>query len=307
MQIINGLDAVRMSRTTAATIGTFDGVHTGHRLIIDEVIRLAGAEDHVSVILTFEPHPRTVIGPKSDQPLTLLTSFEEKINILRSTGIDLLVVIPFNREFAQMEYQDFVKNILAEKLKAAWIVVGHDHTFGKDRLGNFAALQRLSLQYNFKLKEVGPHQYEGQTVSSSQIRDLLLDGDVSRAAAMLGYPYTMQGQVVAGEGRGRKLSFATANIEVSDRQKLIPANGVYTVECLIRQKLYRGMANIGFRPTFGGKNRTVEVHVFDFTEMIYGEQIRISYLKRLRGEIKFKNESELIRQLQQDKINSIHN
>ncbi len=296
-----------MSQTTTATIGTFDGVHTGHRKIIDEVIRLARAENHLSIILTFEPHPRTVIGQKSNQPLTLLTTFGEKINILQNTGIDQLIIMPFTREFAGMEYQDFVRNILVEKARVAWIVVGHDHTFGKNRRGNFEALQRLSLQYRFRVKEVGPQQYQGQTVSSSQIRDLLLAGDVSRAAAMLGYPYSMQGRVVTGAGRGRKLTFATANIELPDPQKLIPGNGVYTVECRIKDKLYRGMANIGFRPTFGGNTRTVEVHVFDFTDIIYGEQIEISYLKRLRGEIKFKNETELIRQLQQDKINSIQN
>jgi riboflavin kinase/FMN adenylyltransferase len=307
MQIINALGTIRINRTTVATIGTFDGVHTGHRKIIDEVLRLARSENHVSIVLTFEPHPRTVIAQKSNQPLTLLSTFEEKINILQHTGVEQLVIIPFTREFAGMEYQDFVKNILVEKVKVAWIVVGHDHTFGKNRQGNFAALQRLSSQYGFCLKEVGPHQYEGQTVSSSQIRDLLLAGDVSRAAAMLGYPYNMQGRVVPGDGRGRKLTFATANIELPDQQKLIPGNGVYKVECRIKEKLYRGMANIGFRPTFGGSGRTIEVHIFDFTDMIYGEQIQISYLKRLRGEIKFKNETELIRQLQQDKINSIQN
>jgi riboflavin kinase/FMN adenylyltransferase len=307
MQIINDLDTIRMNQTTTATIGTFDGVHTGHRKIIDEVIRLAHTENHVSIILTFEPHPRTVINRKSNQPLTLLTNFEEKLNLLQNTGIDQLIIIPFTREFAGMEYQDFVKNILVEKARVAWIVVGHDHTFGKNRQGNFEALQRLSLQYQFRLKEVGPYQYDGQTISSSQIRDLLLAGEVSRAAVMLGYSYTMQGRVVPGAGRGRKLTFATANIELSDRQKLIPGNGVYTVECRIKNKLYRGMANIGFRPTFGGKDRTVEVHVFDFADMIYGEQIQISYLKRIRGEIKFKNETDLIRQLQQDKINSNQN
>ncbi len=296
-----------MNRATTVTIGTFDGVHTGHRKIIGEMISLASAEKLISTILTFEPHPRTVISPKSNQPVTLLTTFEERIDILQNTGIDQLIIIPFTREFAEMQYQDFVKNILVEKVRVAWIVMGHDHTFGKDRQGNFEALQRLSLQYQFQLKEIGPHQYEGQTVSSSQIRDLLLIGDVTRAASMLGYPYTMQGRVVPGHGRGRKLTFATANIELSDQQKLIPGNGVYAVECQIKEKFYRGMANIGVRPTFGGSDRTVEVHVFDFADIIYGEQIKISYLKRLRGEIKFKNETELIRQLQQDKINSNQN
>jgi riboflavin kinase/FMN adenylyltransferase len=307
MQIIHGLEQVRADRAAAVTIGTFDGVHKGHRKIIREVIKLARAENLTSVVLTFEPHPRTVVGQKSDQPLILLTSFEEKINILQQCGIEQVVVIPFTPEFAAMAYQDFVSDVLVDKIRAAWIVVGHDHTFGRDRQGNFAALQNLSLQYQFRLKEVAAHCHKGQTVSSSRIRDLLLAGDVEQAADMLGYPYSLQGVVIPGKGRGRTLNFATANLELSNTLKLIPGNGVYAVDCLIKGGLHRGMANLGLRPTFGENDRSIEVHIFDFNNMIYGEQLQLSFLRRLRGEIKFKNETDLIRQLQQDKINSNQN
>jgi riboflavin kinase/FMN adenylyltransferase len=304
MQILNGLDTVQMNQATTVTVGTFDGIHRGHRKIIEEVIQLARSENLVSTILTFEPPPRMVLQQNSKKKVMLLTTFEEKINILQNFGLDRVIVVPFTRELAEMSYKSFVEDILIEKVRAAWIVVGHDHTFGKNRQGNFESLQRLSRQHGFRLKEVGALQYAGQTISSSQIRDLLLAGDVVTSSSMLGYPYTLQGKVVPGAGRGRKLNFVTANIDLADPHKLVPANGVYVVDCFIREKNYRGMANIGIRPTFGETTLTLEVHVFNFSEMIYGEWIRISFLQRLRGEIKFKNESELIRQLQKDKIKS---
>jgi riboflavin kinase/FMN adenylyltransferase len=307
MQIINGLEQVNTKRATAVTIGTFDGVHTGHRKIITEVIRLAKLEKLISTIITFEPHPRTVIKNSGPDTMKLLTTLPEKTDILQKLDIDQLIIIPFTPEFAETEYQNFVKNILIEKIRASWMVVGHDHTFGKNRKGNFEALQQLSRQYPFRLREIGPYQYEGQNVSSSRIRDLLLIGNVEKASLMLGYSYAMLGQVVRGDGRGSRLAFPTANLQLSDQHKLIPANGVYAVECLVRGRNYRGMANIGVKPTFGGNTQTIEVHLFDFSDIIYGESIHISYLRRLREEIKFKNETELVRQLQQDKIDSFQN
>ena len=306
MRIITNLDQINLSKGTVVTIGTFDGVHAGHRKIITEVVHLARVENLISTILTFEPHPRTVINKTGSDSMKLLTTFQEKTDILRDIGIDQLIVIPFTPEFAEMGYEDFIKSILVDTLRANWIVVGYNHTFGKNRQGNFQTLQQFSKMYPFRLLEIGPYQHEGQTISSSQIRNLLLAGSVEKASMMLGYPYMMIGQVVRGDGRGRKLTFPTANIDLTDGHKLIPANGVYAVDCTVHSKNYRGMTNIGFKPTFGAHAQTIEVHLFDFSDMIYGEQIKVSFLKRLREEIKFSSETELIKQLQQDKINSLH-
>lgn len=307
MPIIRNIDDIYSNQRTAVTVGTFDGVHTGHHKIIEELIGLARSENLVSTIVTFEPHPRTVIKHPKREKVNLLTNYDEKISILENSGIDQLIVIEFTHQFAEIPYQEFVKNILVEKINASWIVVGHDHTFGNNRQGNFESLLELSALYHFKLKEVGPHQYDGETVSSSEIRNLLLNGAVERASRMLGYYYSMSGIVVKGEGRGHKLTFPTANISLSDQGKLVPGNGVYVVSCTVNGKIYRGMANIGIKPTFHGHTQTIEVHLFEFTENIYGVNIKISLLKRLRGEIKFKDEKELIKQLKQDRENSYQN
>jgi riboflavin kinase/FMN adenylyltransferase len=203
-----------------------------------------------------------------------------------------------------MNYKLFVEEILLNRLKAACIIIGYDHSFGRNRVGNFRELENLSKLYAFTLLEVGPFKIENQTVSSTRIRDSIDTGDMESASMMLGHHYFLDGIVVKGEGRGQRLSFPTANLMIENQNKLTPKEGVYVVECNVLGKIYRGMANIGFKPTFGGVSRTVEVHIFDFNLDIYGEKITVYFIKRLRDEVKFNSEEQLIEQLNLDKKNS---
>jgi riboflavin kinase/FMN adenylyltransferase len=301
MEVIFGLEKINSESPAVVTVGTFDGIHLGHRKIIDKVLELAQGENLISTLLTFEPHPKVVVQNSTHERIKILTNLEEKLSILQGTGIERVVIAKFTREFSEIEHRDFVLDILVHKLLARYIVVGHDHEFGRDRTGNYNKLEKLSEGRAFSVKEVGPYELNGVTVSSTGIRRFLNNGEVLQAAAMLGDHYSLRGIVVKGEGRGKKLSFPTANISVDNHAKLTPKEGVYVVDCQVRDEKHRGMVNIGYKPTFGGLNKTVEVHLFDFTRDIYGEKVTLYFLHRLREEIKFNNEKELIRQLQKDR------
>jgi len=282
------------------TLGNFDGIHLGHQELIRMVIGRAKELGAMSLVVTFRPHPLKILAPEKCPPL--ISIYEEKIRLMEKLGIDVLVKIPFTREFASMPPEDFVKDILCGKLGAKEIFVGYNYRFGKGRAGNIALLKQLGEKYGFTVNEVGEISINGEVVSSSKIRDLLKDGEVEHAAALLGRPYAITGIVVKGDGRGKLLGFPTANIV--PRHSIIPAHGVYAVRLFVRDRLYDGIANIGLRPTFDKKDPTIEVHVFDFNEDIYGEEISLYFIGKLREEKKFRDAEELTRQIRSDVANA---
>jgi riboflavin kinase/FMN adenylyltransferase len=282
------------------TVGTFDGVHLGHRKIIDRVIEAASEENGESVLITFEPHPRSVLYADSWN-LKLINSPGKKIELLGQTGIDHLIIIPFTPEFAAMTSFEFIHNILVDQVRAKKVVVGFDHHFGKDRLGNFKSLIEFGKDFGFKVEEIPPLYVEGMAVSSSKIRKALSEGDIGKANRFLGYTYAIEGTVIEGFKVGRKIGFPTANLEVDDQLKLITANGVYACKVVWNGEEFRGMGNIGNRPTLNRMDHTIEVHIFDFDHEIYGDPLTIYWIDRIRDEIRFPDMEALREQLLKDR------
>jgi riboflavin kinase/FMN adenylyltransferase len=304
MEIIAGLDQVKQGRPSVITVGNFDGVHLGHRQLLHKVMNLAKERKLLGTLVTFDRHPRAVVSSSPASKVRILTNLDEKILFVEKQSIDRLIIVKFTREFSELSYQQFVENILIGKLGMKAMVLGHDHAFGRDRAGNIDNLEILVKKYGFDIFEVSAYKINALTVSSSQIREHLTGGRVDEAAELLGRNYSFSGIVVRGEGRGRKLLFPTANISPENQSKLIPAEGVYAVDCNLKSGKFRGMANIGYKPTFGSADKTIEIHLFNFSENIYGEKISVEFLKRIRNEIKFNSEKELIAQLNKDKKRS---
>jgi len=255
-----------------------------------------------TVVVTFNPHPRLVIHPDS-RNLKFINTQEKKIELIRRSGIENLVIIPFTREFANTPSGDFVKKYLVDTLSVERLFVGYDHHFGKDRQGSFTELKGLGKIHGFLIEEIEVREVEGIAVSSTKIRNALIKGDIKLANALLGYHYSITGKVVSGNKIGRTIGFPTANIDLEDKYKLISANGVYACRIEWNGRLYKGMGNIGFRPTVDRGKLTIEVHIFNFDEEIYGDSICIQFLDRIRDEIEFKNLSALREQLISDKAN----
>lgn len=285
------------------TVGSFDGVHIGHLKVINRLNEIAKQSGGESVIFTFAPHPRLVLKPEEDS-LRLLTTLEEKIELLEKAGVQHLIIYPFTKEFAQLSYTDFVRVILAGQLHVNSLVVGYDHKFGRNRKGDFEMLQGLSLVFNFKLEKLDVLLSDDVNVSSTKIRDSLQEGNIERANRYLGYTFRLHGEVVEGQKLGRKIQFPTANIEASDRHKIIPGYGVYAVKVIVDGKQHRGMLNIGTRPTVNNNadNRSIEVHILDFDRNIYQKQVEIQFVRKIRKEQKFASIDSLKDQLEKDKI-----
>ena len=290
------------SRNAVATIGIFDGVHTGHQLIIKRLKDLASAYGSETLIITLWPHPRFVLQPENKE-LRLLTTLDEKIEIIRNHGIDHLLIISFTKEFAETTYEEFIRLYLVEKVRARHVVVGYNHHFGKDRQGTFESLLQSSSKYNFSAERMSPVIINNSDVSSSAIRRNIAIGNMVFSNEALGYRYFLQGKVIAGTQMGRKLGYPTANIAINDAKKLIPRNGVYAVDVELDRRSFKGMANIGIRPTIESQvhQQTVEVHIFDFGENIYGQSITVFFKDRIRNEIKFASVNSLIKQIDADK------
>lgn len=301
MEVVFGIENIRKTIPSVVTVGTFDGVHLGHKKLITSLNQIAKENNLTSTLITFDPHPRVVLKQLPSFKLKLLTKLEERLELLQNEEVDRVIIAKFSREFSELDYRDFIKKILLKKVGAKYLIVGYDHGFGRDRTGNFAELKKISIENNFTVIKESAYKLNNTTVSSSIIRKLVENGKLDDAAKMLGRLYTINGVVIRGEGRGKKLNFPTANLEVANDYKLLPKNGVYAVDCLINNKLFRGMSNIGTKPTFGGIHKTVEIHIMDFNKNIYGEKIEIQFIKRLRDEKKFKNEQTLIKQLEIDK------
>jgi len=285
------------------TIGTFDGVHLGHREVISELKRLSIVSGGESVVFTFEPHPRIIIAPQEDS-LRLLSTIDEKINLMEEIGIDHLVIYPFTIEFSKLSYNEFVTSILVGKMNISSLVVGYDHRFGQGRKGDFNSLEMLSKSLNFNVEQLNQLLVEDKVVSSTKIRLALVSGDIAKANHFLGYRYTLSGKVIAGKQLGRQIGFPTANIEAFDSHKLVPGDGVYAVMVEIEGKDYKGMLNIGIRPTvnYNADHKSIEVHIFDFEADIYNSALMLTFVEKIRDEQKFAGIEELKEQLFKDQI-----
>lgn len=290
----------------AVTIGTFDGVHLGHQKVIARLNEIAKTYAGESVIFTFKTHPRMVTAP-NETNLRLLTTLNEKIMLFEKYGIDHLIVYPFDKAFSELSYSEFVEKILVNGIGTKRLVVGHDHKFGKNREGGFEYLKKCADKFNFQIEQLDALFVEDENVSSTRIRNALENGDIRKANHYLGYKFTLQGKVVNGKRLGRKLGFPTANIEVSDKHKIIPGYGVYAVKVTVNKTGYFGMLNIGTRPTFNknADNRSIEVNIFDFDGDIYGQEIMIAFYNKIRDEQKFNNIEMLVGQLAKDKNSAL--
>ncbi|WP_299365225.1 bifunctional riboflavin kinase/FAD synthetase [Winogradskyella sp.] len=280
------------------TVGTFDGVHIGHKKILNRVVNIAIENNYTPTVLTLFPHPRMVLQ-KTDN-IKLLNTIDERIEILKEFGIKDVIVKEFNEEFANLSAKDYVKNVLVDELKTKQIVIGYDHHFGKNRSANINDLKRFAEKYSFEVEEIPAQDIEDVTVSSTKIRNALNTGKVAIANSYLGYNYFITGQVIEGKGLGRTLDFPTANIHIKENYKLIPADGVYVVKSKNEDSIIYGMMNIGTNPTVDGKSRSIEVHFFNFNKDIYGKVLRIEFLHWLRSEQKFANLEALKKQLSID-------
>jgi riboflavin kinase / FMN adenylyltransferase len=294
------------ARKSVVTIGTFDGVHRGHQRVIQRLREIAVKEGGESVILTFYPHPRLVTS-SNEANLRLLTTLEEKELLFERSGVDHLIVFPFTKSFSELQYSEFVEKILIGKLKIHYLVIGYDHRFGKNREGGYEYLQDCAERLHFKIEKLPPLQVDNIHISSTQIRKALQEGLISKANNYLGYRYTLHGKVTEGRGLGREIGFPTANIEASDINKLIPGNGVYAVEIIIAGKKYKGMLNIGSRPTFNrnADKRSIEVHIFNFEGNLYDKKIILVFADKIRNEKKFSGAAALAEQLKKDKVTAL--
>ncbi len=284
------------------TIGTFDGVHIGHQKIISRLVKTGKDNDLKSIVLTFFPHPRMVL--QTNPNIALLNTIAERETILMSLGLDQMVLQPFTEAFSNLSAKEFVSSILVEKLNAKHIIIGHDHRFGKNRSANVDDLRYFGKIFGFAVEEISAQEIEDVSVSSTKIRNALNRGDIATANAYLGYNYFLSGKVVRGKGLGKTIGYPTANVEVEDAYKLIPFDGVYVVKATVDHKELFGMMNIGTNPTVSGTDRTIEVHLFDFDRTIYGSQIKIEFLERLRDEQDLGSITRLKAQLQLDMDNA---
>lgn len=285
------------------TIGTFDGVHIGHQKIIQRLVSIGKEKDLKSTVLTFFPHPRTILQPGFD--IKLLHAIDERKKVLSQFGLDDVVIKEFTVEFANLSAEDYVKNILVEELNAKYIIIGYDHHFGKSRSADIEDLKIYGKKYDFVVEEISAQDVKDVAVSSTKIRKSLLAGDIETANSYLGYPYFLTGKVVKGRGIGKTLDFPTANIAIPNVYKLIPKDGVYVIKSVIDGGPVFGMMNIGKNPTFEGKMQSIEVHFFDFNKSLYDDTLTVEILHHLRDEYKFETIELLKEQLQVDRKNSI--
>lgn len=304
MKIYRSIEEIPQIKNAIVTQGTFDGVHAAHQVIIDRLKEVAKQHHGETVIVTFDPHPRMVLYP-DDHGLKLLQTLNEKIEVLEHLGIDHLIIIPFTKEFSRLSSMQFIRDIIVNKIEAKYLVVGYNHRFGKNREGDHDHLSEYANLYGFEVEEIAEQDIDNIAISSTKIRKALEAGDVVTANKYLLKPFVLKGFVIQGRQLGRTIGFPTANIEVSDKNKLVPADGVYVVKVFIHNKMYGAMLNSGFRPTVDGVHHVIEVHVFDFNSDIYGEEVTIEFVDKLRDEIKFSNVDELRNQLEKDKLHAL--
>jgi riboflavin kinase/FMN adenylyltransferase len=307
VKIHENIDSLPRIKKPIVTVGTFDGVHVGHQKIIARINELAKQEGGESVLLTFNPHPRLVLFPE-DENIKLITTTDEKNAILESLGLNHVIYLPFEKSFSLLSAQEYVRDFLVNKIGVHTMVIGYDHHFGRNRLGNLALLKELSLVYNFKVEEISAHAIDAINVSSTKVRSALLEGNIVQANEYLGHPFTLSGTVEKGSQIGRTIGYPTANLHIKDTYKILPKLGVYSVEVIFNNERLKGMMNIGSKPTINNdevSKMTIEVHIFDFSQNIYDNPITIIPSHYIREEQKFSNVEELKIQLAVDKLKSL--
>lgn len=302
MRIFHNISETSDLKDTIVTIGTFDGVHLGHQKILKKLVELKNKNGGETLLFTFDPHPRKVLFPEQ-RDLKLITTTQEKCELLKQFGIDNILVFPFTIEFSKMSAEDYISNIISETLKTKTLVIGYDHRFGSNREGNIETLKQVSGNYNFDLIEIPAQEINQLNISSTRIRKAIEEGEIEVANSFLGYSFFMSGKVIKGKQLGRTIGYPTANIELLDLDKIKPKTGVYAVNIIIDQINFRGMLNVGYNPTTDSDRiQKIEVNIFDFNKDIYGKIIKIEFIKHLRNEVKFANLDELKEQLAKDKI-----
>ena len=298
MITIKSISKFDKAHATVITIGTFDGVHIGHKKILERLINSAKLLEIESTVLTFFPHPRMVL--QQDSNIKLLNTIEEKEMILSNLGLDFLIIHPFSKEFSRLSAIEFVRDILVNKLNTKKIIIGYDHRFGRNRNADINDLKNYGTTFDFNVEEITAQEIDDVSVSSTKIRKALAEGDVSKANSYLGYNYMLTGIVTKGKGLGRQLNFPTANIYIKEEYKLIPKNGVYVVKAKLNNSTVFGMMNIGYNPTVNGTEKTIEVNFFNFNDDLYGKKIQVDILERIRDEVKFDSINDLKVQLTKD-------
>jgi len=301
MQVITELNSFIKPLNAIVTQGTFDGVHVGHCLILEDIIQLAKSQKGKSILVTFEPHPRKVLF-NHDDDIKLLSTLDEKIELFTKLGLDYLIILPFNETFSKISAVNFVREILVDKIGVKTMVVGHDHRFGRNREGSFDDLKLYAETFGFEVKEIEAHDINNAIVSSTKIRNSLINGDITTANSFLNREYSITGNVIHGKKLGKTIGYPTANIEINDLTKLIPANGVYAVRVYYQEVTYGGMLNIGNNPTIENAKWSIEVNIFNFDKSIYGEEITIYFIDKMRNEVKFESMEDLKKKLREDEI-----
>ncbi|MBT7739271.1 MAG: bifunctional riboflavin kinase/FAD synthetase [Cryomorphaceae bacterium] len=298
MKIYRSIEDYDEDKRSVVTIGTFDGIHLGHQEILSRLIKFSKNKDLNSVVLTFFPHPRIILNKYNE--VKMIDTLDEKIIHLNEIGIDSLIIHPFDRNFSLLSANQFIKDFLVDKLKIKHIIIGYDHRFGKGREASVTDLKNYANDYDFTVEEIKAQEIEKITVSSTKIRNSINQGDIKTTEKYLGRYFNLTGKVVKGDGLGKKINYPTANIFIEETYKIIPKDGVYLVETIIKDKLFNGMMNIGHRPTIGTKNKSIEVHLFNFNEDIYGQVISIKMISKIRDEKKFSSIQALKEQLVKD-------
>lgn len=286
------------------TIGTFDGVHIGHRKIIKRLVESAENSALESAVLTFFPHPRMVL--QKEVGIELINTIEERKQILLNTGIDHLIVYPFTKDFSRLTAQEYIEEVLVKKLEAKKVIIGYDHRFGRNRTANIDDLRKYGEEYGFEVEEISKQDVDEVAVSSTKIRKALKEGDIEKANTYLGSNFLLTGKIVKGKGLGKDLGFPTANLKIEENYKLIPKTGVYVVKAMIENEEVFGMMNIGYNPTVGGSEKTIETYFFNLDKNLYGKELQIEVLKRIREEKKFGGVEELIKAMKKDKEFSMY-
>ena len=300
MRIIkNNITKIPKSDFNIATIGSFDGIHIGHKKILQTLTKIAKKNNGKSILITFWPHPRYVLKKNND--FKLLTSLDEKIKLFEKNKIDILYIVDFSLKFSKVSANKFIENILLEKLKINCLLIGYNNNFGRNREGNIRYLEENKKKFDVDIISIPKQSVDKISISSTKIREYLNNGKINSANRLLGRKYSINGKIVRGNGIGRKINFPTANIEIDEPKKLLPKSGVYAVEVILNKKIYLGMLNIGYNPTIKNEKKSIEVNIFEFSEDIYNNKISINFIRRIRNEKKFKNLNELKKQLIIDK------
>jgi len=298
MKIFNNIQSYSSEKESILTIGTFDGVHIGHNKILTKLVEESKKNNLSSLIMTFFPHPRIVL--QKSQEIKMIDTMDEKIHLFEKTGVDNLIIQPFDENFSKIRAKEFVEEILVKKLKIKHIIIGYDHRFGKDREASVEDLKKFGLNYMFTVEEIAAQEIHSIAISSTKIRNAILKGEIKKCNEYLGRNFMLTGKVVHGDGLGKEINFPTANIQIKEPYKIIPKNGVYLAKTIFNSNIYFGMMNIGVRPTIGGKNKSLEVYFFNFKNNIYDKTISIEIINKIRDEEKFSSIDELKTQLKKD-------